>query len=82
MDKFTLPGDLAGQFAEFPGPVEICDDAGFTLGYFQPALKTEPPESPHYALLEAQFSPEELERRRQETGGISTAELLAKLRSL
>ncbi len=50
--------------------LEVCDESGRVIGYYQPALTTRSP-----------FSREELERRRREEGGSTLEEIMGELRA-
>lgn len=58
---------------------EFCDRDGNVLGYYIPA------ENPHQDLsawVRTRISDEELERRAREPGGLSTEDVLRRLREL
>jgi hypothetical protein len=60
MTKLTLDQSSAAKLAEVPGPVQLCDEDGRVLGWYQPGMLSEPPR----ALKDiAPLSNEELERR-------------------
>jgi len=85
MDKLTLDFQTASTLKQYHNGVELTDPAGHVLGYFVPI-----PDAPAaacddpaiYAWLRAQITDEEIERRREKPLGHTTAEVLAKLRSL
>lgn len=54
--------------------LEVCDEAGRTLGYYHPAVET-----PATSKTCSPFPIEELERREREAGGTSLQEILEKL---
>jgi CRISPR/Cas system-associated endonuclease Cas1 len=83
MARLTVSRELISHLVEAKGEVEVCDEKGETLGFFVP------PAEHHelvYAWMREQFKDEkELERARAEIraeGGLTTAEVLAYLRSL
>jgi hypothetical protein len=55
----------------------FCDESGRTLGYYVPA-----PDQLRelYDWAKAQFTDEEIERARREPRGLTTAEVLARLK--
>jgi hypothetical protein len=75
MVKVILDASVLARLNNPDGPVEVCDESGSTVGYFQPVYSPtgsgEKPMSP--------FSDEELRRRQQESGGRSLEEILADL---
>jgi hypothetical protein len=73
MTKLTISGDLGRKLAELQNCVQLCDDAGHTIGLFTPAVEL---------VLEPTISEEELDRREREEPFYSTQEVLAHLRSL
>lgn len=78
MSQLTLDDVLRARLNGFSEPVEVLDETGRTVGRFVP-------ESLYrqmvYAMAEAAcpHSPEELERRRNETGGESLPGIWRKL---
>ena len=56
--------------------LELCDEAGVTLGYFVPAADRD---RDVYDWARAAFSDEDIEHARQQPGGLTTEELLARL---
>lgn len=69
MSKVTLDPHLRSSLNGLSEPVEICDENGTTLGHFLPQVLYR---KMLYALAESQrppLTPEEVERRRHETGG-------------
>ena len=76
MTKITLDQATLAKLNDLRERVEFCNEAGHTLGYFEPV--------PSRARsldesLEVPFSEEELDRFEQEPGGRSLAEILADL---
>jgi hypothetical protein len=57
--------------------VELCDDGGRTFGYFVCGPDTE---RSVYDWAKAQIGGRELDQRRHEVGGKTTAELLAQMK--
>lgn len=70
MARLVLDQDTLTRLGPLDKPLEICDNAGHTLGFFQPLGRDE---------LEPKISREEIERRRQETGGRMLQEILQDL---
>lgn len=77
MTKLTVPDPVAETFAALHEEVVVYNEEGLPLGFFRPAISTDPKD---YDLARSRISDAELERRAAErAGGITTAELLAKL---
>jgi hypothetical protein len=78
MSKITIDADLRGKLNGFNEHLEICNEAGQTVGHFLPA---ELYDELFYAALAAEspHTKEELKRRHQETGGRSLAEIWRRL---
>lgn len=77
MSKITIDPALQKQFEESNGAVQIVGANGVSLGYFVPVPSTISKIPPG-----CEISEEELNRRRQKGGYITTAELLKRLESL
>lgn len=69
MVKIVADTALLAQLHNLDTPLEFCDPAGRTLGYFQPA-------SAHW---EPRITEEELDRREKAGGGRPLAAILADL---
>jgi hypothetical protein len=78
--RVALDATLRAQLLQFRGQVELCDETGQTVGFFVPARQSD--QCAAYAWLRTQVSDDELEKARQEPGGISTADLLQRLERL
>jgi hypothetical protein len=78
MTRVTVDSDTSAKLSSFFVPVELCDDSGRTLGYFQPVL---PPAESRRLLAECPFSEAELRRRQQVRTGRPLAEILEDLRT-
>ena len=76
MTQITLDAALRSKLHDLSQPLELCDEQGHILARVIPVL-----DPSQYEAYEEPITPEELERRRHEPE-ISTAELLAYLRSL
>jgi hypothetical protein len=76
MVKVTVGGELAETFAGVGSEVLVCNEQGMALGFFRPAISQDRRD---YERVWQQISVEEMRRRAQEKGGITTAELMAKL---
>ena len=76
MHKVTVDTSLVAKLGDLGEQIELCDEQGRTLGYYVPASY----DPSLYTWAEEQVSVEELERRRQESGGHTTAEILKRLR--
>src|SRR5262245_13880260 len=76
VNKLVLDESLRHKLNGLTEPVEVCDPTGHTVGHFVPA-------SLYHQLLydglESPISEEELQRRLQEPGGRTLAEIMADL---
>ncbi len=82
MNRALADDTLRSKLGEFRAQTEIYDKDGRVLGVFTPE---DVRERRRYERAKAQFTVEdvaELERRSQELGGFSTAEVMRKLRQL
>jgi hypothetical protein len=79
MNKLVLDPTLGSQLNAVNGEVELCDQTGRTLGYFLPAQMRN---RILYDWAKAQFTDEELDRAEQQTGGMTTAQMLEWLNTL
>jgi len=77
MTRVTVDSTVSAQLSAYDGPVELCDNAGHTLGYFQPIL---PVAETERILGECPISDAELRRRRQVRAGRPLTEILQDLR--
>ena len=75
MVRVMLDASVLTKIDNPDGPVEICDESGVTIGYFQPVYSSERAGE----KLTSPISDEELQRRRQQRGGRSLEEILADL---
>ena len=73
MTRITVSGELGRQLTDVQSCIELCDDAGHTIGYFTPAVEILPGPS---------ISNEELDRRENCESIYRTEEVLARLRKL
>jgi hypothetical protein len=76
MTKVTVDQTLRSKLNGFNGQIELCDEAGRTVGFFLTADEYK------RLILEwakLKYPAEELKRRYQEPGERSTAEVLARL---
>ena len=74
MSKLELDAEMRSKLDGINDHVELCDETGKTVGHFLPTALYE---RMYYAALalESPHSPEELKRRRNETGGRSLKEI-------
>jgi hypothetical protein len=79
MNRVYVDEVLQSKLDELRTEAELCGKDGHLLGYFIPVV---PSDREIYDWAEAQTSDEEIERRRREPGGKTTAELLEYLRTL
>ncbi len=76
MTKITLDQATLAKLNDLRERVEFCNEAGHTLGYFEPVPSRD---RSLYERVEAPISEDELRRREQELGGRTLAEILADL---
>ena len=74
MVKMTNDQDIGSKLRDLKERVQLCDEAGKVLGYFQPVV-----DKVDYEGVDALVSQAELERRSREGGGRQLAEILADL---
>ena len=79
MNRAVVDDALRSKLDELQTRTEFCDKDGRVLGVFTPALKVDRATCDRIASL---ISDEELERRKKEPGGKTTAELLEYLQTL
>lgn len=76
MNKIVVDETLKSKLQNLDSRLELCDEGGKTLGFFVPAAERE-------RLLRAwargEFGDEELQRARDQEGGLPLAEVLADL---
>lgn len=73
MIKITIDSDFQEKLTRPGGPIEICDEAGQTLGIFQPLPRTA-------NLVKASpFTDEEIRRRAMARDGRPLADILRDL---
>lgn len=76
MNKVIIDSALRSKLQNLDSRLEFRDESGRTLGYFVPASEQQ---RLLYAWARTEFSDEEIERARNEPGGLSIAEVLAEL---
>lgn len=76
MQKLTLDSTLRARLNGLNAEVEVCDEAGHTVGYFLPA---DYHRQLLYAWAKAQVSPAELEEARKQSGGRSLKEIVGSM---
>ena len=73
MMRLCIDAAFEAQLAQADGPLELCDQSGRTIGFFQP---TPPPGT----LKElSPFSDEEIEERSKQSSGRPLSEILSDL---
>ena len=80
MSKVTLDPHLRSSLNGFTETLEICDESGNTVGHFLPEVVYR---KMLYALAESQrppLKPEDIQRRRAESGGRPLSAILKDLR--
>jgi hypothetical protein len=76
MTKVVVDASFGAKVMGLTGAVELCDESGQTIGYFQPVASGTQSPSPR---AKSPFSEEEIERRRKEKGGRALQDILADL---
>ena len=71
MTRVMIDDKLFQRLGGLPGPFELCDEDGNTLGYFTPAGKSD--------SLDLGLSEEEIERRQQVRTGRTLDAIVADL---
>jgi len=79
MNRVLVDDALRTTLGELRSQVEFYDQSGRVLGYFIP---TDSNSESIRNWVRSRISDEELERRAQESGGLTTAEVLKKLHEL
>lgn len=79
MRRVRVDDSLRSKLEELHSQTELCDRNGTLLGQYFPAVER-PGDLRRW--IASQISDEELERRVREPGGLTTEEVLEKLRSL
>ena len=82
MDQLIIDATLSSKLNQCTSRTKICDQNGRVLGVYVPEAVRE---RRIYELVKAQMTPEfieELERRAQEPGGYTTAEVMQRLHEL
>ena len=74
MVKLTIDQEMRGKLLDLNQRLELCDESGRLLGYFNPVV-----DPSMYEGLDSQVSAEELDRRNREGGGRPLADILADL---
>jgi hypothetical protein len=81
MTRVIADEGLKARLKDFSESLEICDESGNLVGYFQP-LPTPIHDREIYDWAKKEFTEEELERARQSTEWYTTEQVLEYLRSL
>jgi hypothetical protein len=76
MNRLVVDEPFRSKLQDVESRLELCDDAGNTLGYFVPASERQ---RLLYAWARGEFTDEEIQRARAESGGFSLAQILAEL---
>ncbi len=74
MVKLTIDQDTRKKLSDLKERLQLCDETGRVLGYFQPVI-----ERSIYEGVESPTGKDELLRRSQQGGGRSLAEIFADL---
>lgn len=76
MNKVVVDSALLPKLGNLASRIEFCDVAGRTLGYFVPASEEG---DLLYAWARGEFTDDEVNRARGQSGGLSLSEILADL---
>jgi hypothetical protein len=79
MIKVVIDQATLAKLHDLREHIEVCDEAGITLGYFQPAPSRD---RSLYEGVEPPISEEELQLRERELGGRTLAEILDDLEKM
>jgi hypothetical protein len=79
MTKVVLPSSVASDLFACTTRTPLCDEDGVVIGFFEPAISHD---KELYDWLAKEVTTEELEEAARDGGGITTAELFAKLEAL
>ena len=71
MVKLTIDQDTRTKLRDLKERLQLCDETGKVLGYFQPVV-----DPTLYEGVDSEISEEELDRRSKEGGGRPLAEIL------
>jgi hypothetical protein len=73
MNRVLIDDTLRSKLDEFRDETELCDKSGKVIGVYTPAVD---PNRRWYEWAKGRYSDEELERRCNEPGGKTLAEIL------
>ncbi len=76
MNRVVVDTTVLSKLDNLSSALELCDEAGVTLGYFLPAADRQ---RQVYDWAREAFSEKEIDAARQQSGGVTTEELLARL---
>jgi hypothetical protein len=76
MNRIVVDTTVLSKLNNLSSALELCDEAGVTLGYFMPASEQQ---RKLYDWAQEAFSDVEVEAARRQAGGITTEELLVDL---
>jgi hypothetical protein len=79
MTRVTIDATTMAKLDGLNDLLEICDESGKTLGYFQPIIS--PPRGPDGKII-SPISDEELERRSQHLAGRALKDILSDIQKL
>ena len=77
MTRVVVDASLQVKLPHVDSSFEFCDESGRTLGYYVPAADQL---RPLYDRARAALTDEEIERARREPRGLTTVEVLARLK--
>lgn len=73
MNTLRIDESFRSRLNELGTEVVFCDEAGRPLGYFVPVAQAD---ASLYEWARREFTDDEIEKARRETGGATTAEVL------
>jgi hypothetical protein len=78
MTRIQVDSEVLSKLNNLDSTLELCNESGVTLGHFYPAADRK---RKLYEWAKTAFSDEELEAAEREPGGVTTEELLARLKA-
>lgn len=77
MQRMVIESSFRDLLVKAGNPLELCDDTGQRIGYFVPSGELD---RSVYGWVRAQLTDDELQRRKEEAGALSTADVLSRLK--
>ena len=77
MQRMVLDSSFRDLLVKAGGHLQLCDDVGQIIGYFVPVSEHD---TAVYKWVREQITDDELQRRKEESGALSTADVLSRLK--